>query len=265
MLAAFLLAALSVPTPAPPETPLKQIIRVTSRPLCSAIRDRIGPSVAALLQNDDAIANGTHYIFEMGRDEGRPWMQIDKLRLENDVSKIVENLEAVDRLLQARPQDAAADGTDRATVDRLEANLRKAADAQRAELNVLDGTLESEEMAELTNSDLPSSLTASGFSIGKLGGDEIASDTVADTAAPAPSPAPSPGDDGGVAEIRSRKVLPALAGPAATAPESANVYSKLGVAALAGMRSTAAAESQFTQALLPAAVQCQRLTAPPTR
>jgi hypothetical protein len=267
MLAALVLTALAAQTPAPAESPLKEIIRVTSRPLCTAIRDRIGPSVAALLENDDAIANGTHYVFEMGRDEGHPWMQMDKLHLENDISKIVRNLEAIDRLLRTESSDAAADGSDHATVDDLKSKLRKVADSQRSELNVLDGTLESEEMAELMNSDLPTSLTTSGFALGKLPGDEISSDTAAYTSSlptPGPSAAPLLGSTT-QALMASAATKGASALPESRGPDSRNTYSKLGVAAIGGIQSTQSIERAFTQDLLPAAAQCQRLASPPPK
>ena len=81
LLLAFVLAALTAQVPAPNPSPLKEIIRVKSNPVCTAIRQRIGPSVAALIQNDNSITDGTHYISEMDRDDGRAWMQIDKLHL----------------------------------------------------------------------------------------------------------------------------------------------------------------------------------------
>lgn len=264
MLAILALTALAAQTPAPAASPLKEIIRVTSRPLCTAIRDRIGPSVAALLENDGAIANGTHYVFEMGRDEGRPWMQMDKLHLENDISKIVRNLEAIDLLLRTESSDAATDGSDRATVESLKTNLRKVADSQRAELNVLDGTLESEEMAELMNSDLPSSLTSSGFELGNLRGNEISSDTAtATTTLPSPGASTSPEF---VPQSRAANIASAATVlPQNQDPDSLNVYAKLGTAALSGIHSTRGAERAFTQELLPAAAQCQRQASPPPR
>ncbi len=218
-------------TPAPAASPLKEIIRVTAKPLCTAIRERVGPSVAALLENDDAIAQGTHFIFEMGRDEGRPWMQMDKLHLENDISKIVRNLEVVDNILDAKQTDA--NGNDRDTIEQLQKQLRAVADTQRAELNVLDGTLESEEMAELMNSDLPTGLTTLGFPLSKLAGDEISSSAAAFTSQ-----------------------------EASDAAASGNTYSQLGAQGLIGIGFTKAVEADFTRSLLSVAASCPRLQSP---
>lgn len=246
MFLAVVLLGLSVPTPAPAASPLKEIIQVTAKPLCTAIRERIGPSVAALLENDDAIAQGAHFVFEMGRDEGRPWMQMDKLHLENDISKVVRNLEAIDTILDAKPADA--NGNDADTIEQLQRKLRAIADTQRAELNVLDGTLESEQMFELMNSDLPTGLTSSGFDLSKLSGDEISS-----SAAASSSQEPSTA----VADA-----TPAAIQPANAQPSSGNLYSQLGAQALTGIGHTKAVERAFTRSLLTAAVSCPRLQSP---
>lgn len=256
MLLAAVLLGLSVQTPVPAASPLKEIIRVTARPLCTAIRDRIGPTVAALLENDDTIAHGTHFVYEMGRDEGKPWMQIDKLHLENDVS--------VDSILDAKRVDA--DNSDRATIDQLLRKLRAIADTQRAELNVLDGTLESEQMSELMNSDLPASLASSGFPLSKLTGDEISSSAAAFTSK-LPGPAPS----GGAASPAGRQPnvaaapTPAAIQPTGAMESTANIYSELGAQALTGMGHTKAVEAAFTGSFLPVAASCSRLQSPPPR
>jgi hypothetical protein len=144
------LAAVVAPVAAPSPSPLKEIIRVKSSALCSAIHDRIGPSVALLLQNDRSIRGGSQVLFDMGRDTGQSWMQIDKLYLENDVSKIVRNLDAIDDLLNPSAAGASdAVGKDDATIRGLKSDLQAVAGAQRDELNVLDGTLETEAMDEL--------------------------------------------------------------------------------------------------------------------
>jgi hypothetical protein len=265
LLFAILSTLLVMQTPEPAASPPKEIIRVTSRPLCSAIRDRIGPSVAALLENDAFAGDGMHYIFEMGRDEGRPWMQIDKLHLENDISKIIRNLEVIDGLLRSEAADEAADGSDHTAIERLKAKLRQVAHAQRAGLNVLDGTLESESMGELMSSDLPSSLTSSLFPLTKLSGDEISSDVAGDQNA-LPSDAPS-GFPDAIGPISNRNLkAPSGLTPAAAVsdlPDSPNGHSRLGKPG--GIDSAGAAEAAFTQELLPQAAQCRRLVSPPPR
>lgn len=263
MLLAVVLLGLAVQTPAPAASPLKEIIRVTAKPLCTAIRERIGPSVAALLENDDAIAQGTHFIFEMGRDEGRPWMQMDKLHLENDISKLVRNLEVVDSILDAKQTDA--NGSDRYTIEQLQRRLRAIADTQRAELNVLDGTLESEQMAELMNSDLPTDLTSLGFPLSKLTGDEISSSAAAYTSQePSATPAPtvlSP-DDGRQIHTATGPTPTGIQPTSAVEP-TGNPYSQLGAQAVAGIGYTKAVEAAFIRSFLPAAASCSRLQSPP--
>ncbi|HKU80817.1 MAG TPA: hypothetical protein VJP76_01510 [Candidatus Tumulicola sp.] len=262
MFVAVVLAALAA-APAPTASPLKEIIRVTGRPLCTALKDRIGPSVAALLENDVAAGDGTRRIYEMGRDAGRPWMQIDKLHLENDISQIVRNLDTVDHLLRTQDAQAAAnEGADHDVIAELSAKLRSVADAQRAELNTLDGTLESEEMAELMNSDLPLALTTSGFGLSRLGGDEITSDAAAYGAA-------TPGPEATDASSGAAPAPQPLEHPSGRAPSPqsspgapGNTYTVLGNLAVSSEQSELTLEKAFARSLLPAAAQCRRLTSP---
>lgn len=261
MFVAVVLAALAA-APAPSASPLKEIIRVTGRPLCSALKDRIGPSVAALLENDAVAGDGTQQIYQMGRDAGRPWMQIDKLHLENDISRIVRNLDTVDRLLRAANADAAAnEGADRDTIEKLAAKLRAVADAQRAQLNTLDGTLESEQMAELMNTDLPLALTTSGFGLSRLAGDEITSDAAAYSEATPGPQATAPAD--AEPSPRPLKNPGPLAPPPISQGAPGNTYTVLADQAASNLQSELSLEKAFTRNLAPAAAQCQRLTSPP--
>jgi hypothetical protein len=212
------------PEPSPQPSPLKEIIRVQSSPLCTALRDHIAPSVAALLQNDEWIVRGTRELAAMDRDAGSGYKQMDELHLELDVTRIVRNLDAAYALIEvATPAVAEAEGADRDAIENLKNRLRAVADSQRDELNVLDGVLESEQMRELMD----------------------ASDPLGGTLAPG---------------IASNQRLPSAAAPSKDSEDTlgglSGAFGGLTDQAVAGIRSTHRVERNFTATLVPLAARC---------
>jgi hypothetical protein len=135
-------------TPQPQVTPLKEITRVKTRALCTVLHDRIAPSIAALLENDAALTQGVGVLQGQARlDERAPIM--GNLHLENDVAIVAHNLETIDDLLKTSPDAAKSEGADRDSIALLERQLQSIEDAERAELNVFNGVLETVAMTNL--------------------------------------------------------------------------------------------------------------------
>jgi hypothetical protein len=140
LLLAMLLAQ-ATPAPHPEASPLKEITHVTARPPCTAMHDAIGPSVAALMENDVMLTQGIKVLQRRAHlDRLGPFM--GGLHVENDVSKVVRNLDAISALLKESPDAAQTEDSDRNSIESLEQKIRLIADAEHAELNVLDGTVQ---------------------------------------------------------------------------------------------------------------------------
>jgi hypothetical protein len=158
----FLLAVLiaqASPDRASPPPPIVNV-QSTNR-VCAAIQETTAPTIAGLLQNDRTIVNGLYNLNKWSGDGGTLRANADMQRVEIDVSDIVRNLSAVDRLLEAKePADTPAPEAER--IEGMKKSLRDVAYKQLMTLNVLDGTLESSQLAAfMDNSDLPNFSTPS--------------------------------------------------------------------------------------------------------
>jgi hypothetical protein len=135
--------------PSPQPSPLKQIIDVKSRSLCTALRDNVAVSLAGLISNDSNIDIGRKAMMKMGGDEvkGSTAGKMDALVGENVVGSIVHNLVLIDQKLNDPERFPANPKTDD---DRLalqvKAQLQAIEDAQKLQLNVLNGTVETVNM-----------------------------------------------------------------------------------------------------------------------
>jgi hypothetical protein len=164
MLEVVLLAALIAganPAPQPSSTPLGEIPHVATRPLCVAIHDRIAPSVAALTENDVTITDGIKILKQYARPDGHQPL-LGALHLEKDASSIAGNLDAIDALLKDGPDAARLEANDRDSAELLKGKVRSVTDAERSELNILNGTIQSAQMSNATQSGDP-------FAVSNLG------------------------------------------------------------------------------------------------
>lgn len=149
--------ASAAPTAAPAATYPPEITHVTSHRLCTALRKRVGPSIGMMLQNDKTIAKGPA-LFDMynmaygNKEEGA--RNIALLRMENMVGPIANNVIAIKKELDdtdvflANPQTE----DDRAAL-RLRADLLRALAAQEASLDIVNGFVVTQQMADLQHAD----------------------------------------------------------------------------------------------------------------
>ncbi len=156
--ASFLLAVLiAQASPAlPASTPPPTIVNVESKNrVCASVQESIAPSIAGLLQNDRTIVDGVYFLNKWSGDGGTLRAHMDMMHVENDVSGIVRNLSAVNRLLESKePADTPPAEAQR--IEGMKKSLRDVARQQLMTLNVLDGTLETSQLNEfMDTSDLP--------------------------------------------------------------------------------------------------------------
>src|SRR5579871_1658743 len=99
-LAAFALAALSTPSPAP--TPLKTITHLRAQRLCAGLRRSVYPAVGHILQNDKLIAQSRPFFRDYVKQSAsgnRAGVDLDVVRLESYITPLVQSTQAIEALL----------------------------------------------------------------------------------------------------------------------------------------------------------------------
>ncbi len=145
-------APLFVPaTPTP--SPLPEIGRVRSTALCTTLRQNIAPTILGLMKNDEIIGAGHRAFSKMGSDAGgtsSAALDIDKLYLQQVETRLVHNLQVIDRMLgDAKRFPASPRSTDERDVNAMKAQLLAVADQQRKALDLVSGTLDTESLGQM--------------------------------------------------------------------------------------------------------------------
>ncbi len=148
----LLFAQTPIVAPSPQASPLKQIIEVKSRALCTTLGSSIEISLVGLMKNDQVIETGRRTFVKMAWDQARGSraLEIDRLGIKNAVAAIVHNLYAIDQVLDdpARfPLDPVTD--DQRAADRMKAALQAVEDRQKIQLNILNGTIETDALSSM--------------------------------------------------------------------------------------------------------------------
>jgi hypothetical protein len=156
--------------PAPQASPLKQIIDVKSRTLCTALRDNVAISLAGLISNDADIDVGRKAMMKMAADQikGSTAGRMDDLVGENVVGSIVHNLVLIDQKLndpQRFPADPKTD--DERLAVQVKAQLQAIEDAQKRQLNALYGTIDTDNLNAMQHEMPANQVVVSGSSNGK--------------------------------------------------------------------------------------------------
>lgn len=142
----LLLVAALAENPQPSPAPLKTIINIHSRAMCTVLREKLAPAVGGVLANDNLAGEGQVVLNRLSADASNEnaddlgadgaSSSMDNLRIENVVSGLVANIEKIDAALD----DASyrgKDDSDAAAIDSARARLKDVLDKQKAELNVL--------------------------------------------------------------------------------------------------------------------------------
>ncbi len=151
------LQSVSAPTPAPSTSSLPVIVRTVSRRVCSALHTHIGPAIGMLNQDDAYIAKGVPgfqaYNTANGNDS-EAGKGIALLHLENLVGPLADNTIAVQKLLNdpnvfpAQPHDAQD-----VQLLVMRAKLLQILTAQNASLDIINGFVQTQQMADLQHAD----------------------------------------------------------------------------------------------------------------
>jgi hypothetical protein len=244
------LAPLFVPaTPTPPPV-LPEIGRVRSNALCTTLRQNIAPTIAGLMKNDEIIGAGHRAFAKMSHDQAgtsSAAIDIDKLYLEQVETRLVHNLEVVDRLLgdQKRfPAEPKNDDERDALV--MRAQLQAVASSQRKALDLVSGTLETESLGQMQHEMSDQMRNATG------------------QATPMPNPTSDPVSFIGAAGLPEYTPVAGL--PTTASKQSTlvghTVYDEINVALEGTQTVTARREQVATSAVISAVGECRASAAP---
>ncbi|HEV2260970.1 MAG TPA: hypothetical protein VGR69_01610 [Candidatus Rubrimentiphilum sp.] len=145
-----LVAALATPVPTP--TPLKTIYHLHVSPLCTGLRQSIGPAIGKILQNDEAIARSRPLLrsYVKAVASNGTSRDLDISRMERLITPMVKNSKDIERLLNdpyVFPKRPISD-SDKQLLE-IRAYLQESLAEQKDALNVLTGFIDTEQLGEL--------------------------------------------------------------------------------------------------------------------
>jgi hypothetical protein len=149
---AFGIAA-AAPTPSPTISPLPEIYHTITRPLCSALHTKVAPSIAMMQQNDVTIAKSPKFFQDYVTaqfNQSDPSKTMALLHLENLVTPLVQNVLAIQKLLDdpsVFPDNPQTDDDKRKA--ELKAQLLQALAAQQGALDIINGFVDTQNMADM--------------------------------------------------------------------------------------------------------------------
>jgi hypothetical protein len=253
VVAVLLLQIVPSPQPSPQPSPLKQIIEVKSRTLCSALRDNVAVSLAGLMKNDRIIEVGRNALRTMGEDKVTgSTSHMASLAAENVVGSMVHNLAVIDSELNDPARfPKTPRSSDEHLADTLKAQLQAIEDQQKIELNVLNGTIQTDDLNSMQH-DLPENTPAVSGSSGNAAGGAAASSpaptTIAKAGLPNTPDAPAATDS---------RVL------AGNDLIGNTLYGRLAASMAQVQRRTAGLESIIAASVEQAAQECRSASPPP--
>ena len=125
----MLAMAVAMASPAPAATPPKTIIHVHVSPLCTGLRQNIGPAIGKVLQNDKTIADSRPllrgYVKAVATNSASRDLQVS--RIERLVTPLVKNTAAIERSIRFSAQARLGVGPAAAGDSSLPAASRRAA------------------------------------------------------------------------------------------------------------------------------------------
>lgn len=147
----------ATPKPRPSASPALHyptIVRVVSRPICSALRNTIAPTVLALLQNDSTIQKSRPLFDDYNKyvqsGQSSAFKDMTLMRMSNLVTPLVKNFEAIDKYLN---DTAIFHYPPRSEDDRrllaLRQHLQQVRDDQSASLDVINGFAQTKALGEM--------------------------------------------------------------------------------------------------------------------
>ena len=134
-------------TPIPPPSPSLPIIGTTrAKPVCTAIRRAVAPAVAAALRNDKTYGAIRAQIFDYVVKDSEEARDLHLMQMDRQVDAMVKNIDALDSALKSPALDipVTAKPEDAKTLRELRATLANVLSAQKYQLNIMSGFVETE-------------------------------------------------------------------------------------------------------------------------
>ena len=192
-------AVAATPPPTAGSTPPPQIYRIKVRPLCSALHGKIAPAVGMMLQNDATIAKSPK-LFE---DYAKGGFDVDSedpdhnasarqnlsvLRLENLVSPLVNNILAIQKMLEDPAVfPASAQSGDEQKLVVLKKQMLTSLASQQAALDIINGFVTTQQLGAMQHEGYGFIPSIAGGDIGGQNGsqhDQALSDAIGPTSDP---------------------------------------------------------------------------------
>ena len=205
----MLAMAVSLANPAPAATPLKTIKHIYVSPLCTGLRQNIGPAIGKVLQNDNTIAQSRPLLRGYVKATATSGLSKDLqvARVERLITPLVQNTAAIEKLLNdpyVFPKHAISD-SDRQLLE-IRAYLQQVVTQQKRALDVIAGFVDTEQLGQMQAAGQEAlKLTQTHEIPGAQGGDSSARD-----AAAGPTPPPSEILNAGVSKLPQMGTDPAL-------------------------------------------------------
>jgi len=147
-----LVMAAALATPAPAATPPKTIIHLKVSPLCTGLRQNIGPAIGKVLQNDKTIAASRPllrgYVKASATSSASKDLQVS--RIERLITPLVQNTAAIEKLLSdpfVFPRVAISE-SDRQLLE-IRAYLKQVVAQQKRALDVISGFVDTEQLGQI--------------------------------------------------------------------------------------------------------------------
>ncbi len=147
-----LVMAAALATPAPAATPPKTIIHLKVSPLCTGLRQNIGPAIGKVLQNDKAIAASRPLLRGYVKDAatGSASKDLQVSRVERLITPLVQNTAAIEKLLSdpyVFPRVPISE-SDRQLLE-IRAYLKQVVAQQKRALDVISGFVDTEQLGQI--------------------------------------------------------------------------------------------------------------------
>lgn len=171
----------AVPSPQPS---IPTIVTVHSSPYCTALRKTIDPALAGLIRNDELIAVGQSAMLNMDHDYKYGGMLVSSWgstgpatveqmpgkitlfdnRLQQTARALQHNVDVIDTILANTDNTLKPSNADeQASLASIKAQLGKIEDQQKAAINLLNGTAETQDLDQIFNAttvEAPSDMVA---------------------------------------------------------------------------------------------------------
>jgi hypothetical protein len=134
--------------PVPPPSTLPVIGTTRSKPVCTAIRRAVAPAVAAAMKNDQTFGVLRKTIFDYVVKDSSEARDMHLMQMDHTVDTMVKNVDALEEAIKSSALDVppTAKPEDAKTLRDLRTTLGGILGAEKTQLNVMSGFVETERM-----------------------------------------------------------------------------------------------------------------------